>query len=418
MPVYPSAFILSTASGIRGIMLVSLIFLNGFINLFPQALSQKAYTNSFFIQPEIMFGYNVPNYTDFPETAIRQTIGLNIGVHCADTLLSRSTVYNFPQYGMNFLYSDLGNDSLLGREFSIAPFLVFSPFKNGLNSFKLRLALGLSYFTRFYDPEHNRLNKAIGSGFTWSFQGGIQQRIYIGPKSGLYIGLCYLHASNGHTQLPNFGLNAAMVNFSYQFYTGSGVLKGTRPSKWEGNKRRCTFLFFRQGNGINELGGTSGPVGGRKGYIFSSTIGGGILFRNHIGVRSGFTYRYYDLQYRFAEENDVTEYARSSGAFASNVYFFAAGEFLIGHAGLDIEGGINLYKPFYPKFFEEFEYGSHFSYICRKIFPCRIGLNWYLLDTEKNPEHNIGIGAHINANFGEADFSEFSIIYVRRFNSK
>jgi hypothetical protein len=363
-----------------------------------------------------MLGRNVPGYTDFPETESRHTLLLNLGWQCTDTTQSRSVFYNFPQYGINFLYSNLGNDSLLGNEYSLAPFLIFSPFKNGLNSFKLRLAMGVSYFTRHYDEELYRVNTAVGSGFTWSFQGGIQQSIFLGPKSRLNLGACYLHASNGHIQLPNFGLNAAMLSLSYQFFTGNGINKGLRPDKWAHAKQNYYFLFFRQGNGINELGGTAGPVGGKKGYIFSSTIAAGILMRNHIRLRTGFTYRYYDLQYQYAESNDISEYAKSSTAFASNVYFFIAGEFLIGHAGLDIEGGINLYKPFYPKFFDEFEYGSNFSYLCRKIFPCRIGLNYYLLNTEKNPEYNIGIGAHISANFGEADFSELSIMFIYRFN--
>lgn len=363
-----------------------------------------------------MLGRNVPNYTSFPHTEPRHTYGLDMGWQCTDTSLSRSVFYNFPQYGINFLYSSLGNDSLLGEEFSLSPFFIFSPFRNGLNSFKLRLALGISYFTRHYDEEYYRVNTAIGSGFTWSFQGGIQQSFYLGPKSRLNLGACYLHASNGHIQLPNFGLNAAMLSLSYQFFTGDGIKKDIRPDKFSRAKQNYYFLFFRQGNGVNELGGTAGPVGGKKGYIFSSTIGGGIQFRNHVRLRTGFTYRYYDLQNQYAEGIDFTEYARSSTAYASNIYFFIAGEFLIGHAGLDIEGGINLYKPFYPNFFDEFEYGSRFSYMCRKIFPCRIGLNYYLLNTEKNPKHNIGIGAHINANFGEADFSEFSIIYTRKLN--
>ena len=38
------------------------------------------------------------------------------------------------------------------------------------------------------------------------------------------------------------------------------------------------------------------------------------------------------------------------------------------------------------------------------------------ISTSKNPKHNVFLGVHINANFGQADFSELSIGYVYRFD--
>ena len=83
---------------------------------------------------------------------------------------------------------------------------------------------------------------------------------------------------------------------------------------------------------------------------------------------------------------------------------------------MDAEIGINLYKPFYPEHSSEFEYDSSFKYWLKKTFVTRLGLKLYAINTSKNPKHNVFLGAHINANFGQADFSELSIGYVYRFD--
>lgn len=45
-------------------------------------------------------------------------------------------------------------------------------------------------------------------------------------------------------------------------------------------------------------------------------------------------------------------------------------------------------------------------------------LKYYLWSTNNAPKHNTFIGAHINANIGQADFTELSFRYVYRFNMK
>ena len=47
-----------------------------------------------------------------------------------------------------------------------------------------------------------------------------------------------------------------------------------------------------------------------------------------------------------------------------------------------------------------------------KLVATRLGMNLYLFDTNKLPQHNFFVGANINANLGKADFTEFSIGYT------
>lgn len=378
-----------------------------------QPLAGKDQGNLFFFQTGIMTGRNVANYSTFPDSKWRKGISLDIGLEALDTVNHYTSHYNFPQYGISLSMTQLGNDSALGKEFSITPFFVYNPFRNHQKGLYFRVGLGLSYFTKFFNGETNSANEAVGSSFTWAFHGIISKPLLSVPHFSLNLNLAYYHASNGHTQLPNFGLNSAMFGLSCRFLCGQNVTDSpSRPEKGATGKKRF-FVFMRQGTGINELGGTTGPVGGKKGLIYSGSIAGGIIFNRHIKVRAGFTYRYYELVRAYDSETDPWNYSQSAAWFASNIYFFAGCEFLIGHFGLDVEGGLNMHKPFYSYFFDTFEGGSKLTYFLKNTFPTRMGLNFYLVNTEKNPRNNVSIGAHINANFGEADFSELSIAYTR-----
>ena len=92
--------------------------------------------------------------------------------------------------------------------------------------------------------------------------------------------------------------------------------------------------------------------------------------------------------------------------------------------------GINFFKPFYkidwqlnkgytnfPNGIETIVAGKLNSYykIKHRIFS-RMGLKYYLFDTNRAVKHNVFVGGFINANLGQADFSEFTIGYVHRFN--
>ncbi|MBN2347746.1 MAG: acyloxyacyl hydrolase [Bacteroidales bacterium] len=378
-----------------------------------QPFVEKHQKNLYFFQPGYMMGRNVRNYPSFPKSGWRQSITLDLGIQALDTSKNYTGYYRYPQFGIGLTFNHLGNDTALGNEFSIMPFFSYNPFRNRNKGMYFRVGMGLSYFTQFYNSISNPENEAIGSGFTWCFQGIIAKPVISTSRATVIASLGYFHASNGHIQLPNFGLNGAALGLSCRFLNNNDIQKTRSNSSLEVTSDKYLFLLVRQGTGVNELGGTSAPKGGRKGLIYSGTISGGIIFKQHVKVRTGFTYRYYQLVKQYDSDIKPWNYSESANWFASNVYFFLGCEFLIGHFGLDTEGGLNLYKPFYPYFFDTFEHGGDLGYFLKKMFCTRMGLNYYLLNNEKMPKNNLSIGAHINANFGEADFSEVSFTYTR-----
>ena len=123
--------------------------------------------------------------------------------------------------------------------------------------------------------------------------------------------------------------------------------------------------------------------------------------------------------------------------YSSKFGVFISGELLLGHIGLEATLGYNIYKPFYETdwklnqgFFWEItnsEGTKELKYIYGKkedfqkgkeAISTRLGLRYYLFTNEKAPKNNFYIGANINANLSQADFTEFSFGYVHSFGFK
>ena len=221
----------------------------------------------------------------------------------------------------------------------------------------------------------------------------------------------YLHSSNGHTQLPNFGMNSATLSLSAQFFTKPIDLNPSKKNmEFKADRTKHYFVTARFGYGWQEYGGTRGPVGGIKKGVYSYMFGGGIIFRQHIKVRTGFSYRLYQHYLDDIKETEFPKYIDNPKWNASNIFFLLGTELLIGHVGMDIEGGINLHKPFYEQFYQDYEKGNG-DFWLKNTFPARMGLKYYLVNTNRKPIQNIFIGIHVNANFGQADFAEVSFGY-------
>ena len=81
---------------------------------------------------------------------------------------------------------------------------------------------------------------------------------------------------------------------------------------------------------------------------------------------------------------------------------------------MNVEGGINLYKPFYRDFYEFYEGRGKVDFWLKNVFPSTFGIHYYIVDPTEKPNYNIFIGANIRANFGQADYTDLFIGYSRR----
>ncbi|KAB2859574.1 MAG: acyloxyacyl hydrolase [Flavobacteriales bacterium] len=363
---------------------------------------------------EYTAGKIVPNYTKiFPSTNIQQAFALSLGKTNNDSL-GWSRYYNFPETGVSFFASNLGNNKIYGNQFSILPYIRYKVIHSRLPTY-IKLSLGISYFTHHYDSVSNIENLSVGSAFTWGFQAMLYQTIVQKQHYDIKLVGGYSHHSNGHTQLPNFGLNSALFGVSFQWNKAN--LNHTTIQQTKNKKEvRKYFIHLREGLGFHELGATIAPIGGDKKLVTTTSISFGILFKNHLKWKTGFSYRFYQHYIDYINANRIESFQENATLSASNIYYFMGVEFLMNHVAIDIEGGLNLYKPFYEKFNEDFQKDKGLNHQLKKWFNSRMGLNYYLINTLKKPRNNVFIGAHINANFGQADFTEFSIGYSYVFN--
>ncbi len=383
--------------------------------------TEKKSKSIFFIEPNLMLGKLVKNYSGFPKSNYRQTLFMDFGFYDNRKFNPASKYYNDPSSGISFAYSILGNDSVFGREIDFVPFIDFNASKQLKNSVHFKFGIGASYFTKHYNKISNPINEPIGSAFTWAFEAFIYKNFITRSHWNFKIGGGYLHASNGHTQLPNFGINSMMVSISARYFPIPLNLDESKSiGGIEVDRTKHFFLQSRFGLGYHEFGGTTGPTDGPKKLVKTGVVSGGIIFKQHVCIRVGFNYRFYDHYYDYILNNPTEVLTQDSSKLfithprwnASAVTFIAGIEFLYNHIGMDIESGINISKPFYARFNDLYENDAQPFYFLKGFFATRMGLNYYLISTKKNPRNNVFIGAHINANFGQADFSEASIGYV------
>lgn len=366
------------------------------------------------MESEFLFGENIPIYDSFPESNPRKSIFLNISILNTDTSKHWVKYYKFPTVGISLACSDLGNREILKNEFSIVPYIMFKTSRDPRRSIDFKIGLGASYFNHPFHPIYNPENKVIGSKFTWAFQFFLYKNIVATHRLNLKVGLGLLHHSNAHTTIPNYGLNSGMISIAAQFankqYEPDFAVKYDNLSI---DSKKHYFIQARLGYGWHELGGTWSPVGGKDYPVNSYALSGGIIFKRQFKLSMGFTYRYYQSFHEFIVHNPSrTGLGANPRSESSNLILFTGLEFLIGHIGMDMEIGYNLYKPFYDEFNDRWEFNKGFRYWRNRYIATRLGLKLYLINNEKMPKHNVYIGSHVNANFGKADFMDLSLGYT------
>ena len=385
------------------------------------AENQKRFTHRpvIFIRPEIMVGKALPASSDFPNTRMQNIYSISIGKQVKRTDLSWPAFFNFPEIGITASKTTFGNADIIGNAFTLMPFIAIRTSGQDKRSFHFRLGLGTSYFTAFYDKYSNPTNKAIGSRFTWSFLSSAEYTLVQTSSFNLRLGLTYFHHSNGHTQLPNLGLNSFLVGLSSSFYL-SPVKTGLDP---ELSRPRLThpkryFIAFSSSIGMHEFGNPGTNLERIKKAVYGFSFSGGVVIHKVIRVSGGFAYRFYEHYYSYIMEGESPGYRDYPVLNASNLYLFAGCEFLLGHVGIDTELGINLFKPFYSEHHRLWETDNGMSYWLKRTIVSRLGLKLYMFNEEKNPARNVFVGCHINANMGQADFSGLSIGYIQVIGKK
>jgi len=406
--------------------------------LFAQQTESNSPSSHLIITPELLAGVTAEPNSYFPEHSFQKQLMLNLAWDQMANPQEWAQRLKGPRTGIGIGYADFGNQDSLGFALTLMPFIEFNAFKK--KNLKVQVGMGGSYFNKKYDSITNPNNQAVTTHLTWSFRLFMHYQIISTRKFDWRVGAGYFHHSNGHARIPNQGYNSFLFSVSTDIKSPPRSLNEEEHYSKEVFKHSVySYFIIRSGYGFNAL---SKAFNEKKDiYTFSGEYGK--VFNNTFKLGIGLYYRFYQNYYDYIVDNEslvqdgreFDYYKENPWWYASNIGASINSEILLNHIGIDIQMGFNLHKPGYkidwrinqgwayvPKEIPEDsnivlgEFDT--KYKLKALIATRLGLKYYFWSTTKGPEHNLFIGAHLNANLGQADFSELSLGYVYNFEMK
>lgn len=366
---------------------------------------------------------------DFISLKSSQTFGVGFGIQHNDSLNWVKQLRN-PFTGVILQVANHGNTEKIGHTISLLPYIE-TPiiFKN--EKLKLLTALGVAYHTKKFTDE-NWENKAISTDFTYAFRLGFYYDIFRKNNLQTRLNLNYLHYSNGHIQWPNNGINTLALGLNITY---SGLNKNLNPidktiSPKDIQKSKQSFFSVQSGIGEHALY----RFYNFRRNVYSFDFMYGKIYNKTHKVGLGLYMRHYTNNYKYIkEENNLAseEYPKlQKNPFlnASSLGIALNYEFLMQHFSVETELGLTLFRPFFETEYRLdatlvnkqtglYENGKAegSEYFMKRFISGKLGLKYYLFNTYKAPKDNFYIGGHIVSKLGQADYSEFTLGYVRSF---
>jgi len=417
--------------------LLTYFFLFACLSTFAQDVSLEQ-QGSFVITPELLLGITAEANENFVEHGLQSGAIINFGWEQDYNTQEWAQRLKGPRTGVSLGYANFGNADSLGIGITAMPFIEFNAFRS--KRLKVLSGMGLSYFNKIYDPVTNPNNKGITTDFAWSFRIFMHYQFLSSQKIDWRAGVGYYHHSNGHTKLPNQGLNSFLFSVSADIKNPT-KMQAAQDGFVKPDFKRTIYDYtsFRAGYGVSVLG---------EAEVFNETKGVytvageyGKVVNNTFKVGTGFYYRYYEHYHDYIKNNEsLVQDGQELAGLNDNPFYngsayglFITGEILLNHVGIEAYVGANLHKPAYQIDWQINEGWDNTpreippnwllgaldsNYKKKKLISTRLGLKYYLIGTKKAPVNNIYAAFHINTNLGQADFTEFSLGYVYSFKFK
>ena len=374
------------------------------------------------ISAEYVLGKTSPANEFFPELKINQTATLFVGKkHFSEAAWVKSL--QNPETGLLFQYSNFGNNEFIGSSYSLMPYLEIPLFNSKTKRIHLNTAIGASYFDKNFDDGRNWQNKAISTDFTWAYRLFLYYSVFSNKYVNTRASLGYSHHSNGHVKWPNQGLNTFSLGLNFKFNNHKNAIDSSS------NETKYTPVkFFHAKVGIGQQ--SIYRLENDTKEVFSTSFAFGKIYKNTYKIGVGFFYTFYESYYDYIKDekflvNEDYPELKKHPVYNSSAYgIFINGELLMNHFALEAQLGVNIDKPFYkidyrlnneiyvPETDDYVPSELDSYYKIKRFISGKLGLKYYLIDTEKMPKHNFSLGAYICSNLGQADYSEISLGYT------
>lgn len=391
-----------------------------------------------FYNAEIYVGQTLEANTDFPKTSPQTGTIFSMGSLNKNNEAAWVDQLGQPKSGLSLSYTNFGNTAKLGRAYSFIPYLEFGLFKKKTDNLNLAIGVGGAYIDTQFSNESNPYNRAISTKMNWAFRSVLYYNVLESSKMNWRLGLGYFHHSNGHTRLPNQGLNSLLFSVSAMIPSQNDAKHSLSDSEKKHKERsKQIFINFQTGIGQNVL--TELDITKRE--VYTITASAGTILNKAFKFGGGMYYRFLESYHDYIKndgeliEEQVPHFKDSPYKYATNFGFFGSAELLLSHVGFEWNIGYNVYKPFYKIDYQINQGYSYYDgkktvfyvaeldeldwyYEVKHAVSSKLGLKYYVFNTNNSPRNNVFIGVYINANLGQADFTELSLGYAYRFKLK
>jgi hypothetical protein len=369
--------------------------------------SQENTTNGF--TPDVQLSYlygSVKNPISIPNQGNAHYLQLSLLHQTGSQEQSLYALYKKPSIGATVLYGFLGSKDVLGKVIALYPTwqYMFNTSKNLGAS--IRIGSGFAYFTNPYDKISNQDNKLVGSHISNCTEISPNIWFKFAPTTYVQTGVSLMHFSNGHTAIPNIGLNDITFRLGVIYRPGS-LVGVAMPIRVKPNNDTVWRKRIQLSVGRHELAYTTYPVDGPTYNIYKV---GGYLTRqiNRIhDFQLGLTMAFYDSYYTFIKYENY--YSHFKPFMATQTTLHIGHEFLLQHFGILTEMGLKVLDPFYRSYFLADE--IDFAYTSKSLLSARVGLTYYPFNGAFASK-KLGIGMFIKTNFVQADYVDYSISYT------
>jgi hypothetical protein len=259
--------------------------------------------------------------------------------------------YGYPRLGWTMWVLDYGNTPVLGKSYSLHPFLDFFLIRKKRFNLVARLAFGLTWIDNIYHRVENRENNAIGSHLNNHTSLGMMGELALSEKWQLRFGGSLNHNSNAKLQVPNLGLNTTTLRV--------GATYRLTPTP-DFVKREYDFQPFWRFHARLGLAMTEDKIAEGPKY----PIWMGVLFASR--TFSPKNRLFFGYEYTF--DRSVQEFLRNHGTREPNPSLrferhaiLLGHEFLIGQVGMMTQGFMYLNPPFEGKNFWGLKLGPKYD---------------------------------------------------------
>lgn len=346
-------------------------------------------------------GRPIKNHPFFPEFSHSHILNIRYSIVPNKNWMSE---YGYPQTGFNIMLGTLGNHEVLGEFIALYPSWTFTynlikPLKRFRT--QVKLGSGLAYFNRPFHPLNNNENIVIGSSLMNITHVNVTTSISVFHNISAKFGTGFIHFSSGHVKIPNVGYNMIPFTSSLVYtFTAKNEKIVQKPLNFTADS--TIRINTRISVGFHEMAGTTAPNRGPVYPVYSLSLYGSKRMSKIRDLGIGLNSSYYVSFYDFNRSEHYFEGNERLNSFVFET--FIHNKFLFGHFAFITEAGYKFFNPLFKEIYVNQSSGVSLPKL-KQHLNIRLGFIGYPFHTAFDLR-NVGVGAFIKANAGQADFVE------------